>query len=200
MKAWIGAGSARIAKLNSTAKPVPVPDAARDDYEAGLRAWNDYLRETGGDASREMAELASTTYFQLVEIGSTDPSKATANAVGSVRAQKIVCGYEASLYTLNNLAVYEYFNGEYAAGDRAARRAAADAPRGGSLRAEDVLAKLDEYKERGKKFVARVKRGFETLEETGEDELDHAIKGYGAPAGLNGYEPGTAPAPGETVS
>lgn len=94
---------------------------------------------------------------------------------------------------LSNLATYEYFNGEFAAGDRAAKAAAAEVTEPGDLEPRDVIGQLNEYKERGEKFVARVKRGAEELEETGEEELENPIKGYGAPAGINGYEPGTGP-------
>jgi hypothetical protein len=199
MRAWIQAGAARLQEVD--ARTDPIPAAVSEDYEAGLRAWRSYLVQTGNEASYDLAELAGSTFFQLVEIGSTDPDKATANAAGAVRAQKIICRHTADLLTLSNLASYEYFNGEYSAGDRAARRAAADiVGEGGDFGPRDVIAQLNEYKERGEKFTARLKRGFETLEESGDDELGYAIKGYGSHAGLNGYEPGTAPAPGEIAS
>jgi hypothetical protein len=171
----------------------PIPGAVPEDYKAGLRAWTHYLKRTDGEATARLAETISVTYFQLVEIGSSRPAEATANAAGAVRAQKIVCVHAPSLYTFSNLATYRYFNGEYATGDKAAREAVADASEAG-WNVRDVVSQLNEYKERGEKFVARVKRGFESLEETGEDELETPIKGYGAPAGLNGYEPGTGPA------
>jgi hypothetical protein len=189
-KAWIQAGAERLESVDVRLGE-PIPDAAGEDYEAGMQAWNDYLEQTGGKASRDVAETAGITYFQLVEIGSKDPAEATANAAGAVRAQEIVCEYEPGLYTLSDLAIYEYFNGEYAAGDRAARKAAADEAEPGGLEPRDVIGQLNEYKERGEKFVARVREGFKTLEETGEEELETPIKGYGSHAGLNGYEPGT---------
>lgn len=193
MNSWIAAGSARIAKLDSFEKPLDVPAAAREDYEAGLRAWGRYLKKTNGAAGRDVAELAGVILFRLVEIGSRDPAEAATNAADAVRAQEIVCKQDPSLYTLSDLAVYRYFNGEYAAGDRAAREAAASAAREeASIKPRGVIDQLNEYRERGEKFVARVRRGFETLEETGEEELDYTIKGYGAPAGLNGHEPGTS--------
>lgn len=193
MKTWIGAGSDRFENLDAFSKPIQIPDAVTEDYEVGLRAWEDYLRQTGGEAGRDVAEMASLTYFQLVEIGSKDPREATANVAGAVRAQKIVSAHDPGMFTLSDLAIYQYFNGELSTGDRTARAAAVDVRGDGGIEPRDVKGQLNEYKERGEKFVARVRKGFETLEETGEEELETPIKGYGAPAGINGYEPGTGP-------
>jgi hypothetical protein len=191
MKAWIRAGADRLEAINT--RTDPIPPAVVEDYKSGLRAWNDYLQLTDGEASRDSAETVAVAYFQLVEIGSRDPSEATANAAGAVRAEKIVCKHDAVLYTLSNLAIYHYFNGEYPAGDKAAKEAAADIKAGDAIKPREVIEELNEYKELGEKFVGRVKQGSETLEETGEEELETPIKGYGSPAGINGYEPGTGP-------
>jgi hypothetical protein len=187
--AWLEAGSRRLEAISPRSDPIP--GSVRDDYETGLRYWTDYLEESGGEAGARLASIAGATYFQMVELGSTDPRQATAYADGAVRAEKIVIMHEPNLLTLSDLAVYHYFNDENAAGDKVAREASKEISGGGEFGPKDVIAQLDEYKERGEKFVARVKRGMRTLEETGEDELEAPIKGYGAPSGLNGYEPGT---------
>lgn len=190
MGAWIAAGNDWLSKVNT--REQPVPSTASEDYEAGLRAWNDYLKQTRGEAQVDDAEQAGGTYFKLVEIGSTDPDEAEANAAGAAKAQKIAVKHEPSLYTLSNLAIYEYFNDEIAAGNRAAHEAAAGLPRvgaNGSIGRRDVIGQLNEYRERGEKFVARVRRGAKELAESGEEELETPIKGYGAPSGINGYEP-----------
>lgn len=192
MKTWIEAGGERFEGLDFSSKPLSVPNSVVEDYEAGLRAWSAYLKQADGEASKSNAESAALVYFQLAEIGSPDPDEAAANVAEAVKAQKIVCEHEATLFTLSDLAVYHYFNGEYAAGDRAAQGAAASAVKeGAAIKPQGVIGQLNEYRERGEKFVARVKRGFTTLEETGEEELETPIKAYGAPAGINGYEPGT---------
>lgn len=183
-RAWVEAGNAQLNDGNIKAQPNL--DAVAEDFRAGLRAWNRYLQQTGGKAGADLAELAGATFFSLVEIGSTDPSEAEANAAGAVRALRIAGKQRPTLYTLSNLAVYEYFNGENAAGDRAAQGAAADTTK---AQAKGVIEQLDEYRERGEKFVRRVERGTKTLEESGAEELETPIKGYGSPAGINGYEP-----------
>jgi ribonuclease HI len=183
MQAWIEAGNDRLSKVDTRTQPIP--SAVSEDFGAGLRAWNHYLRQTGGKAGADIAELAGDTFFKLVEIGSTDPSEAEANAAGAARALRIAGKLRPTLYTLSNLAVYEYFDGEYAAGDRAAEGAAADIRKSES---KSVIEQLDEYRERAERFNRRVKRGTETLRESDEAKLPVPIKGYGSPAGLNGVE------------
>lgn len=187
MYAWVGAGATRLENRGFDVKSAFYPVAI--DYGIGLRAWDRYLAETGGEATRDDAEYAGAAFFSLVEIGSRNPVEAAANAAGAARALRIACRHGGELFNLSNLASYEYFNGAYARGDRAARLAAADVAEPGGLEPDEVIGQLNEYKERGEKFVARVRRGERELEESGEEELDYTIKGYGAPAGINGYEP-----------
>jgi hypothetical protein len=190
MKAWIGAGTERFEHLDLFYKPIQVPDAVVEDYESGLSAWNEYLRQTDGEASAYLGGVAAVIFFQLVEIGSTDPGVATANAAGAVRAERIVSKHDPNSHTLSELAIYQYFNGESAAGDETAKRALKVSEK--PIR-DAIRESIEGSKERAEKFAARLKRGFKTLEETGDDELDQPIKGYGSAAGINGYEPGMGP-------
>jgi len=185
MKAWTTAGAERFEHLDLFSKPIQVPDAVVEDYETGLGAWNDYLKQTGGKASEDLAGFAAVIFFQLVEVGSTDPGVATANAAGAVRAERIVSEHSPNSHSLSELAIFQYFNGEPAAGDETARRAL----RVSGPARDAIRESIEGTKVRGEKFAARVKRGFKTLEETGDEELDQPIKGYGSAAGINGYEP-----------
>jgi hypothetical protein len=184
MQAWINAGYDRLGAIDTSSEPIP--SAVPEDFRSGLREWHLYLRTIDAEADAGLAELAGGTYFQLVEIGSRDPAEATANAAGAVQALRIACRQGGNLFNLSNLAVYEYFNGKFAAGDRAAKKAAASVKKSVS---KGVTEQLDEYKERGERFVRRVEQGMRTLEESEDEELEAPIKGYGAPAGINGYEP-----------
>lgn len=188
-KAWIQAGNGRLGELETRTQSNLIPVAA--DFEAGMQVWNRYLQQTDGEAGANIAQLAGDASFKLVEIGSTDPGEAAENAGEAVRAQQIAVKSHPIFFTISHLACFEYFTGEFAAGERAAKLAVAMT--GGKTAAKGVRQQLDEYRERGEKFVARVKRGAKELEESGEEELEAPIKGYGSPAGVNGYEPGTGP-------
>lgn len=181
MRAWIAAGNDRLGEVDTWTQPIP--GTVSEDFRDGLQAWNGYLQQTGERAGADVAELAGETFFKLVEIGTANPSEAEANAAGAARALRIAGRQQPTLFTLSNLAVYEYFNGEYAAGDRAAMGAAQDI---GKSQSKGVIAQLDEYRERGETFVRQVRRGARELRESGESELAVPIKGYGSPAGING--------------
>ncbi len=184
VKTWIGAGAERLIKIDTNYQPIP--DAVGEDYEASLQAWNEYLKQTGGEASAELAEMAGGTFFQLAEIGSKSPHELTASVAAAVRAEKIVCKHEPSMFTFSDLAIYQYFNDEYAEGDKTSRRAVLDI---GKSDRPSVAAQLKGYRERSKVFVSEVKKGFETLEETGEEELETPIRAYAHSAGINGEDP-----------
>lgn len=183
MRIWIKAGNNRLGKVANTATE-PIPSAVSEDFRAGLRAWNRYLK-AGGEANVNSAEVASGTYFQLVEIGSRNLAEVESNAAGAARAQRIAGQLRPNLFTLSNVAVYDYFNGEFAAGDKAAKGAAADVT---PKEAKGVEVELDEYRERGEKFTKRVRRAAELLRESGQEQLPTPLKGYGSPAGINGGE------------
>lgn len=188
IEAWMVAGADQLYKIDSHTQPIP--DAVVEDYEAGLRVWPRYLRQADDEVGTDVAETIGRTLFQLVEIGSTDPATVTRYAADAVRAQKIVGEQAPNLLTLTNLGTYQYFNGEYAAGDRTTERAL---PHIRKEERDTIAIIMEQTRERGERFVARVERGFRTLEETGEEELGSPIKGYGSPAGVNSYEPGAGP-------
>ncbi len=181
---WIEAGNDRLHRISYQEQPIP--SVVPEDLRRGLRAWDRYLQATGGKAPTNMAQQAGYTYFQLVEIGATDPAEAEANAAGSARAFLIASKKDHDLSTLSNVAIGQYFNGEFAAGDKTAREAAKKIKKS---REWVVKQQLAEYRERAERFRDRVKKGAEELEATGEDELGVPIKGYGSRAGINGGEP-----------
>jgi hypothetical protein len=177
-RAWIDAGNERLFKLDT--QHVPIPHLVSEDFEAGLRAWNRYLKQTAGKANAQIAELVAGTYFLLVEIGSRDLDAIEANTAGAVRAERIAAEQLPSVFSRSNLAIYQYFNREFAAGDKTARALAVPDGSGASP--------LSEYRENAEKFARRLKRGARMLRESGEEELPAAIRGYGSSAGLKGGE------------
>jgi hypothetical protein len=179
MQAWLAAGHERLSNFGSDK---PIPRVVYDDLRKGLITWNRYLREADGEASSDLAGLASSSYFELVEIGSRRLDEIKANVAGAAKAQQIVVSHSADLYTLSNLAVYHYFNGEFAAGDDAAKYAAADA----QVNVKAVVQQLREYRKRGQRFRRDIARAAKELRRSGGDELHSRVKGYGSPAGING--------------
>lgn len=192
-QAWVNAGNERLSKARFARLPsghVTIPAVINQDYRAGLRAWNRYLRATRGDAGVNLAETAGETYFVLMEIGSRDPAQLEADAAGAAQALRIAGRHRPDFFTLSNVAVFEYYNGEFAAGDIAARGAAADAP---PATAKEALVELREYRELGQTFRWLLRQGARELRETGESLLKEPIKAYRTQAYLNQEEPPPLP-------
>lgn len=180
--AWAAAGNDRLSQRQTVA----VPSAVAEDLRASVHAWNRYLRLTGGKADPGVAEAAAGIFFQLVEIGSVNLKEIESNTAGAARAGRIAGAQRPTLYTLSNVATYEYFNGDFAAGDRAAAGAEADLE--DKALAGLVEKQLDEYRERGVRFRRRLERAAQVQRESGERRLRASVKGFGSPAGINGTE------------
>jgi hypothetical protein len=189
MRAWLGAGYDRISKARNAYQPIP-GFAVAADFKAGLNAWKAYLRQTGGEASVANAEIAGGAYVSLLELGSRDVAEIEANAAEAAHALHIASRHRQDLYTLSNVAVYEYLNGEYAAGSRAEREAAAtfDAP----ARAAIVTEQLDAYRERAETFRRLLKQAAAEAE---DGQLEEPLKAYVSGGGLNQEDP--TPKPGD---
>jgi len=185
MQAWIEAGNQRLFDLDTATEPIP--HVVPEDFEAGLRAWERYIRQTNGEADAELAEDAGDTYFRLLEIGSRDLAEIEANAAGAAKALRIAGSNSPDLFTLSNEAIYEYFNGELAAGERAARGAIADAP---SKTVDIVKRQFAGYRERGEFFRRQLRQAAAELQETGEELLAERLKAYRDAVSVNKDDPG----------
>ena len=183
MRAWLAAGGERATDLESKAHPVLAAPA--EDFGAGLRDWHRYLQVTAR-VDPDLAEQAGNTYFTLLEIGSRDLGEIEANAVGAARALQIAGRLRPILFTLSNEAIYEYFNGEFAAGDRAARAAAADAP---AQTVAAVRGQFAGYRERAQFFRGQLRRAKAELRRTGKDLLAKPLKAYRDALNLNKEDP-----------
>jgi hypothetical protein len=185
MFSWIEAGGEQISKAGHIGRPFPSA-AVQRDFKAGLRAWNGYLRQTGGEADVNTAEAAGVTFFRLMELGSRNLAEIETNAADAARALRIAGRHRQSLFTLSNVAVYEYYNGEFAAGDRAGAGAAADVPKGDR---PGVFENLHEYRENAEYFRGQLRRAAQELRETGAEELKEPLKAFASTADLNQEEP-----------
>jgi hypothetical protein len=184
MRAWLEAGSDRLYAVDFETQPIP--EAVSEDFETGLRAWERYLRLVGdADAGTDAAEDAGDTYFLLLEIGSTDPDALEAYAAGASQALQIAGRRKRTLFTLSNLAIYAYFNGEYALGDRAAKGAVADAERNRQAAREALRSS----RELGELFQGQLEQAVGQLEESGEEELAQPLRAYASSAGINKDDP-----------
>jgi hypothetical protein len=159
----------------------PSPEA-QDDYDEAIESWNRYLNVVGEEkANPGAAQLVAQTYYVLAERGSVSFSDIQENLDTALRAQRIAAAGLPNVGSLSTLAILEYFNGNFAAGDRAAKRVAAASP--SKPEAEAADKQLTEFRKRAKRYVAQSER-VAKLEEQGRagapGEVQNPFGGFGA--------------------
>lgn len=176
----IAAGNARMETDPETGTQVATSEA-RAEFEQGLQAWNRYLRQVkGGEVNPAAAQLVAGTYFSLAESSGT-MREIESNIEGAAAAQRIAAEERPNIGSLSTLAIYEFFNGNFAAGNRATREAAARAP--SKAEGRGVEEQLADYRKRGKEF-AKQKREFAQIErEQGREALQNPLGGLATPGG-----------------
>jgi hypothetical protein len=177
-RARIGGGNAQI-ESGSASEVATVPATAREDFRAGGQAWNRYLKQTS-EPSATAAQLVGQTFFRLAESGTSVP-EAAENVAQGTAAQRIAAEQLPSIGSLSTLAIYEYFNGEYAAGDKTTKQAAAKAP--SKTEATSIEKQLAEYRKRSKLFEKQKKEFAKAQGEASKESLQN-------PFGFGGASPG----------
>lgn len=176
-RARIGAGNAQLEGTSETEVPV-VTVGAREDFEAASRAWNRYLKQVGDEPSATAAQLVASTFFQMAESGSTSLGEIKANVEKAAAAQRIAAAEQPSLGSLSNLAIYEYFSGNFAAGDKATKQVAAKAP--SKAEAKNIEKQLAEYRKRAAQFQKGAKQAAKQEQKASKEALQNPFGGIGA--------------------
>lgn len=177
-RAHINAGNAQIEVSAETAAPI-VSSEGRKDFDAALEAWNRYLKQAGDEPSPTGAQLVALAYFRLAEASLSVP-EAAENIATATKAQRIAAEEQPNINSLSTLAIYEYFNGEYATGDKTAKRAAAEAA--SKAEVEAVEKQLAEYRKNSNAFAKQKKEAAKFQGEVNKEALQSPF-GLGAPPG-----------------
>ncbi len=173
-RARIGAGNAGT-EINSETGLAQLTPEGREDLALASEAWNRYLKATD-EPNPSGALLMAGAYFSLAESGGTSFEEIEENIENAAGAQRIAAEARPSVGTLTSLAVYEYFANDFAAGDEAARKAEAKAPK---VEAKEVSKQLDEYRQRGKSWEAQKKEVAKTVGEQRKEALKNPLGGLG---------------------
>jgi hypothetical protein len=179
-RARINAGNAQIQPATEGAVPPPVTIEAHKDFEAGAEAWNRYLKEAK-EPSPTVAQLVAGTFFHLAEAGSTSLSEIQENVDLAATAQRVAARQQPSLGSLSSLAIYEYFSGNFAAGDKVMQETAQKTS--SKAEAKGVEEQLAEYRKRAKKFQEGVVAAEKQEKKAGKENLQN-------PFGFTGGAPG----------
>jgi hypothetical protein len=176
-RAQISAGNAQIEPVAEGEVPV-VSAGATQDFEAASQTWNRYLKQAS-EPNPTAAQLVAGTFFRLAE-SSTTVGEAQENVARAATAQRIAAEASPSLGSLSTLAIYEYFKGDFAAGNKATRQAAAKAP--SKSEAKGIEEQLAEYRKRGKAFAKQKKEVAKVEGERGKEALQSPFGGLGGTA------------------
>lgn len=179
-RAQIGAGNAQIEVASETEVPT-VSLSARKDFEAASKSWNRYLKLAGEEPNATAAQLVAGTFFRLAE-SSTSLLESEANVAKATEAQQIAAEQRPNLNSLSTLAIYKYFNGDFAAGDKATKQAAAKAP--SKAEAKNIEKQLAEYRKRGEEFEKQKKQLAKVQKEVGKKQLQNPFGGLGGATGV----------------
>jgi hypothetical protein len=177
----INAGNAKIEPVAEGEAPTISPEA-HQNFEAAAEAWSRYLKQVGDEPSATAAQLVSGTFFRLAESGSTSIAEIESNIALAAKAQRIAADRQPTLGSLSSLAIYTYFNGEFAAGDEAQREAAAKAT--SKPEAKAIEEQLAQYRKRAKQYRSSLQKATKFEQESSKESLQSPLGGLGgAPGG-----------------
>jgi len=171
-RARINAGNAQTEQEFASETPTVTPEAKKD-FVAASESWARYLK-VADEPSPTGAQLVSSTYFRQAE-GSTSIGEAQENVSRAAQAQRIAAEQRPNLGSLSTLAIYEYFAGDFAAGDKAAKRAAAEA--GSKAEAKGIEKQLAEFRKRGKAFAKQKKEAAKLESKANKESLENPLGG-----------------------
>lgn len=177
-RARINGGNSQIEVVAETEIPTVSPEAA-EDFEAASGAWSRYLKQAGNEPSATAAQLVAGTFFRLAE-ASTSLTGAEENVAKATAAQKIAAEQNPTINSLSTLGIYQYYNSEFAAGDKTMKQAAAKASSKAEVKA--VEKQLAEYRKRGKSFDKQKKQLAKVQNEVNKEQLQNPL-GLGGTTG-----------------
>lgn len=179
-RARINAANSEIEQGSAGETPT-ITAEAKEDFALAEQSWRRYLKQAGGEPNPIGAQLVASSYFRQAE-GSTTIAEAAENVAKAAGAQRIAAQQRPSLNSLSTLAIYEYFAGNFAAGDEATKQAAAKA--GSKTEAKGIENQLAEYRKRGKQFAKQKKEVAKFEREKGKESLENPFSGLGGGASL----------------
>lgn len=178
----------RVLAANSLTEVSPETGATvlspegRQELERGIEAWGSYLKQTK-EPKANTALLVSQGYFSLAE-SSTSLEAVTENIEGAAKTQRIAAKAQPTINSLTTLAIYEYFAGNFAGGDKAVSEAEAKAP--SKAEAKEVGKQMAAYRKRGKAFQKQKKQAEKEEAKFGKERLQNPLGGLSGSTGALG--------------
>lgn len=174
-RARISAGNAKV-ETNSEGAPQPASPEAREDFDRAVEAWESYLRQAGDEPNATAAQLVGATFFRLAETGSLSFEEIESNLEVAVEAQRIVAEQRPNTGSLSTLAIYEFFAGDFAAGDKAVEQTVAKAP--SKAEAKNIEKQMAEFRQRAVAYEKQ-KEGFAKAQKEAGVKPPNPLESFG---------------------
>jgi hypothetical protein len=179
-RARISTGNA-LTEVNPETGATLVTPEGREQLDRAVVAWNRYLKQTE-EPNPSAALLMSRTFFSLAET-SRSFEEAVTNVTKAAATQRIAAAAQPSLNSLTTLAIYEYYAGDFAAGDKATNEA--EGKTRTKAEAKEVRKQMAEYRKRGKQFAAQKKEAAKQEGTQRKEALENPLGGLSGGGSLS---------------
>jgi hypothetical protein len=180
-RAHIGAANA-LTEANSETGLTTFTPEGRQELERGIESWQSYLKQAK-EPKASAALLVSRSYFGLAE-SATSLEETIDNIAAAAKTQRIAAEAQPTINSLTTLAIYEYYSGNFAAGDKAVKEAEGKAP--SKAEAKEISKQMTEYRKRGKAFEAQRKEIVKEEKKVGKERLQNPLGGLAGTTGTLG--------------
>ena len=177
----INAGN-NLTEINSETGATVITPEGHEELRRGIEAWSSYLKQAK-EPRPNTALLVSQGYFTLAE-SSVGVEEVVENIEGAAKTQRIAAEAQPTINSLTTLAIYEFYAGNFAAGDKAVSEAEAKAP--SKAEAKEIGKQMAEYRKRGKAFEEQKKKAEKEEAKFGKERLQNPLGGLGASTGSLG--------------
>jgi hypothetical protein len=161
----LAAANALSEKDPATGATILTPEG-HQELEGATQAWNRYLKQADS-VNPTVAALMARGYFGLAET-SAGLDEADEYVAKSAATQNLAAEGQPTINSLTTLAIYQYYAGDFAAGDAAAKKAESVAPKS---QRKEVEKQMNEFRARGKEFEQQKKEFAKTEKEQGKEAL-----------------------------
>jgi hypothetical protein len=176
----VAAGNALTEVNPETGAKVVTPEA-HQEFERASAAWHRYLKQANS-VNPSAASLMASSYFTLAE-ASSGLEEVEKNVAAAAAAQRVAAEEQPTINSLTTLAIYEYYAGNFEAGDEAARKAEAKAPK---AEAKEVKKQMASFRARAKAFEEQKQEFVKQEKENGKESLQNPFGGLGGSTGSLG--------------
>jgi hypothetical protein len=171
-----------LTEVNSETGATALTVEGRQELERGVEVWSSYLKQAK-EPKANTALLVSSGYFTLAETSKTF-EEAVENVEEAAKTQRVAAEAQPTINSLTTLAIYEYFAGNFAAGDKAVKQAEAKAP--SKSEAKEISKQMAEYRKRGKAFEKQKKEVEKEEAKFGKERLQNPLGGLSGGTGSLG--------------